>query len=404
MGNAGFVELRKGTLEVVPDQEEALLLEEFDGVAALFFGREGVEADAFEILAQDLHDAVGAGELLEADEAGAVGEEAGADPPMGRLGGQGGLAHATHRVEEDGAVLAELALQFVKLQGSPLETMARRAREGTGLARGGGGTGGGPFPVAVQRRADEVSDFGGLVGVFGGVLAVHPSQRLQVGREGDVLQHDGEDVLSRGVGGKGPVLLGFHPIRIEALFGTNQQGDPALTNAFDALFVQQAAGDFPGVEPHSQSMTVLQQQRQPLDARLVGGIVAQEHIELVRHRARRRQDGLVIAALVEVGQEPVAEFDSAGAGAEFEPAGGVGQERGATLFDGLADMHPLHEFAVETFEEDVRRLDVDGVAHRDDAADAGFDEAGRDGAEHGQLAEGPAAAGFEDDERHAVFD
>ena len=166
--------------------------------------------------------------------------------------------------------------------------------------------------------------------------------------------------------------------------------------------MQQAALDLPGVEPDPQSVTILEHQGQTFDSGLVRRVVAEEHVELVRHRNGGRQEGLVVPALVEVGQEPVAQFDGARARAEFEPPGRIRQERRPALPTGLANGETLDDLTVEPLVKDPGRLDMHGVPHRDDVAHARLDEPGRDGAKHGHLAERAAAAGLKNDERDAV--
>ena len=102
-------------------------------------------------------------------------------------------------------------------------------------------------------------------------------------------------------------------------------------------------------------------------------------------------------------QEPVLQLDGASAGAVFDPARGVDDQRRAGLRDGVADRGAADQLAIKAVEQQPRGLDVDGMAHGEHAADARLDQARRDGAEDGGLAHRGAAAGFEHDERDLVL-
>src|SRR5262249_39771628 len=83
VSGGAIIELRQGALEVIPHHEHFLLLEDLDGPAALLGGRELLKPYPIDIGAEHLHRAVSAGELFEAQKAGAVAEQAATRPPAG---------------------------------------------------------------------------------------------------------------------------------------------------------------------------------------------------------------------------------------------------------------------------------------------------------------------------------
>src|SRR5262249_53743671 len=64
------------------------------------------EGGPLQELADPAHDLRRRGTVLERDEEGAFGEQAGARPPVGGVAGQGGLANAGRAVQPDGAAAA----------------------------------------------------------------------------------------------------------------------------------------------------------------------------------------------------------------------------------------------------------------------------------------------------------
>src|SRR4051812_26915016 len=101
-------------------------------------------------------------------------------------------------------------------------------------------------------------------------------------------------------------------------------------------------------------------------------------------------------------QVPIFQLYRAAAGTIFNPAMRISDQRGTPLLKRLTDGAAGDEFAIETFQQDTCGLDVYGVAHGDDAANASFDQPWCDGAEHGQFADRARAASLEDDERDVV--
>ena len=188
-------ELRQGAFEIVPDHQHVALLEELDGPAALLGGGTLVEFRPLAVFAEHGDHAVGAGELLEADEARAVAEQAAARPPLRGLGGQRGLAHAAHRMEHDAAVPAKQPFQLVQLPGPALEAILRRTREAARLA--------------VLRRRPEPAPAAGVlgvertheggqprqaIGVLGGIEQINPEQVVEVLRQVHVFEAQRDDV------------------------------------------------------------------------------------------------------------------------------------------------------------------------------------------------------------------
>ncbi len=137
-GGGAVIELRQGALIVVPDEEHVPLLHELDGPLPLLSGGELVELFPRHVTAEHLHDALGAGELLEADEARAIAEQPAARPPIRRLGGERGLAHAAHGMKHDAALGAELPLQRQQFPRASVEAVGGRRRADAGQ---GGATG-----------------------------------------------------------------------------------------------------------------------------------------------------------------------------------------------------------------------------------------------------------------------
>lgn len=86
-----------------PDEQHFLLPQEFDRPPSLLAGGELFELLAGDVAAENLHDALGAGELLEAHETRGVAEEEAARLPLGRFTGERGLAHTAHGVHDDAA-------------------------------------------------------------------------------------------------------------------------------------------------------------------------------------------------------------------------------------------------------------------------------------------------------------
>lgn len=192
VGAGGVVELRQRALEVVPDEQHLLLLHELDRAAPLLAGRELVEVLAGDVATEDLYDALGAGELLEAHEARAVAEEAAARPPLGRFAGERGLAHAAHGVHDDAALVSWPAQRTFERQ-----QLARAAVEAIGRRRWKWAVFG-PVFVALPRRrtiaaaatgvggvgtADQAGEPRGTVAIVLGVGAVDPEQAVEVGRQ-----------------------------------------------------------------------------------------------------------------------------------------------------------------------------------------------------------------------------
>ena len=82
-----LMEGREHAFIIVPDHEDGTLVEKFDCSPSLLGGRALVELRAFAVFSEHRDHAIGIAELLEADEACAVAEQAAAGPPVGGLGG-----------------------------------------------------------------------------------------------------------------------------------------------------------------------------------------------------------------------------------------------------------------------------------------------------------------------------
>ena len=251
-GVGRVVELRQGALEVVPDHEHVVLPEQLDGPAALLGGGELLELRPGEVGAEHLHHAVGAGELLEAEEARAVAEQAAARPPVCGLGGERGLAHAAHGMQHDAAMRAEPALQLVKLPRPAVEAVLRRRWKAAGFLgqlRRAAEPATAPGILGIGT-ADEPGEQRGVVGVRAGSVKSTQSSSFNFGGNFSALELDRDEPVAFGIELVMLLDLPLHPFRFQRGLRADDDREAAVLDAGFALRLQ-----FAGEHSHLSSHT-----------------------------------------------------------------------------------------------------------------------------------------------------
>ena len=137
-------------------------------------------------------------------------------------------------------------------------------------------------------------------------------------------------------------------------------------------------------------------QRPPRRVQPAGGQVGLGPLPAGAGRDQHR----VGAHLVELGDEPVFQVYRRCAGAEVEPAGGVGPQAGAGLLQRPPHRQAAAQLVVKALHQQPRRFDVDGVAKGHHAAHAALEQRRRDRTKDGPVRQAGGAAGLQQHQRH----
>ena len=106
--------------------------------------------------------------------------------------------------------------------------------------------------------ADEPGELRGVVGITGGIAEIHPVQALQVGRELQFLEFDGDEPVAVGIELVVVVDLPLHPFRLQRFLRADDDGEAAVPDSLLAERLQLAGDALPLVEPDAQAVLFLE--------------------------------------------------------------------------------------------------------------------------------------------------